>query len=44
MVADAFLDATTAGTRIGDVAAGTAANALDPDDWHRHHPDLLERL
>jgi antitoxin VapB len=37
----AFLDATAAGTRIGEaVAAGTAAYAAHgfaPDEWHRHH-------
>lgn len=37
----AFLDATRAGTTLGDIlAAGTAAYAargFDPQEWHRHH-------
>jgi antitoxin VapB len=40
-VEQAFLDATTAGARIGDVVAdGTAAYAtygFDALEWHRHH-------
>jgi Xaa-Pro aminopeptidase len=40
-VEQAFLDATVAGARIGEiVAAGTAAYAahgFDPHEWHRHH-------
>ena len=37
----AFLDASRAGARVGDVvAAGTAAygsQGFDPTEWHRHH-------
>lgn len=40
-VEQAFLDATRAGARLGDVvAAGTAAygeQGFDPDEWHQHH-------
>ena len=40
-VEEAFLDASRAGARLGDVvAAGTAAygaHGFDPHEWHRHH-------
>ena len=40
-VEQAFLDASRAGARLGDVvAAGTAAygaHGFDPHEWHRHH-------